>query len=199
MKTIIYIIIGMVLIKGYGQDIIQDIIIDANELSPNSKLDYTLINDFKELEFNKEKSRISFDFIEENTSGTISGLDFKINFNPKDPENASFSGTVLVKTLDTDNFLRDGHLMWEKFFYKKKFPKIFFKSTHVVSFGENTYKIIGDLTIKGIEKEIIITFSLDDKKLLGITSIYTSDFGIDIHENREQNKLNIRFYFPILL
>lgn len=194
MKTVIYIAISLFLIEGFGQDILTS----TNELAPNPTLGYTLINDFKRLEFDKEKSRISFDFIEENTSGTISGLDFKINFNPKDPENASFSGTALVKTLDTDNFLRDGHLMWEKFFYKKKYPKIFFKSTHVVSFGENTYKVIGVLMIKGIEKEIIITFSLDDKKLLGITTIYTSDFGIPIHETREQNKLNVHFYFPVL-
>lgn len=194
MKTFIYIAISMFLIEGFGQDILTS----TNELAPNPTLGYTLINDFKGLEFDKEKSRISFDFIEENTSGTISGLDFKINFNPKDPENASFSGTALVKTLDTDNFLRDGHLMWEKFFYKKKYPKILFKSTHVVAFGENTYKVIGNLTIKGIEKEVIITFSQDDKKMLGITTIYTSDFGIHIHENREQNKLDVRFYFPIL-
>ncbi|WP_438712027.1 YceI family protein [Aquimarina muelleri] len=192
MKIFIYIVISMFLIEGVAQNIL------TNELAPNPKLDYTLINDFKRLEFDKEKSRISFDCKEGNTSGTISGLDFKIKFNPKDPENSSFSGTALVKTLDTDNFLRDGHLMWEKFFYKKKSPKILFKSTHVVSFGKNTYKVIGNLTIKGIEKEIIITFSLDDKKLLGVTTIYTNDFGIHIHEKREQNKLDIRFYFPIL-
>ncbi len=164
----------------------------------NRTTDYTLINDFQGLDFDQEKSRISFDFIEDDTSGTIGGLDFKINFNPSDIDNAVFKGSAMVNTLDTNNFLRDGHLMWEKFFHKKKHPKISFVSKQVVSFEANTYKVIGNLTIKGIQKEVILTFSLDDKKLLGKTTIYTSDFGVSIHDEREKNKLNVRFYFPIL-
>lgn len=194
MRIVFGIFFGIVLfIQGFGQDIISN----TNELTTSPTNDYALINDFQGLEFDKEKSQISFDFIEDDTSGNISGLDFKINFNPKDPENATFKGTALIKTLDTDNFLRDGHLMWEKFFFKKKYPKIAFTSTQVVPFETNTYKVIGNLTIKGIQKEVIITFSHDDKKLLGKTTIYTSDFDVNIHDKREQNKLDIRFYFPI--
>ncbi|WP_109300929.1 YceI family protein [Aquimarina sp. AU474] len=172
----------------------------TNDIIPvdNSTTDYTLINDFQGLDFDQEKSRISFDFIEEETSGTIGGLNFKVNFNPNDIDNAVFKGTAMINTLDTNNFLRDGHLMWEKFFYKKKHPTISFVSTQVVSFDVNTYKVIGNLIIKGIQKEVIITFSLDEKKLLGKTTIYTSDFGVSIHDEREKNKLDVRFYFPII-
>ncbi|GAA4271521.1 YceI family protein [Aquimarina gracilis] len=164
----------------------------------SNRREYALINDYKSLDIDKSKSKITFNFIEEETSGTIGGLDFTIDFNPTDPDNASFKGTALVKTLDTDNFLRDGHLMWEKFFYKKKHPKISFESTQVVSFEENTYKVIGNLTIKGTKKEVIITFTLDDQKLSGVTTIFTSDFGVNIHDEREKNKLDIQFFFPIL-
>ncbi|WP_299436361.1 YceI family protein [uncultured Aquimarina sp.] len=158
-----------------------------------------LINDVIKLEFDKKNAKISFDFVSEETGGTISGLDFKISFNPEDSDNASFKGTALVNTLDTDNFLRDGHLMWEKFFYKKKYPKIAFESKEVVHFGDNNYKVIGNLTIKGITKEVIINFTLDiTKNLLGKTTIYTSDYGVNIHDEREKNKLNIVFDFPIL-
>jgi len=86
-----------------------------------------LINDFIKLEFDKKNSKISFDFVSEETNGSISGLDFKISFNPEDTDNAHFKGTALINTLDTDNFLRDGHLMWEKYFHKKKYPKIAFE------------------------------------------------------------------------
>ncbi|MDH7446442.1 YceI family protein [Aquimarina sp. 2201CG14-23] len=158
-----------------------------------------LINDVVKLEFDVKNSKVSFDFVSEDTSGTIGGLDFKISFNPEDPDNAYFKGTALVNTLDTDNFLRDGHLMWEKFFYKKKYPKISFVSSQVVHFGNNNYKVIGDLTIKGVTKEVIINFTLDiTTKLAGKTTIYTSDYGVNIHDEREKNKLNIVFDFPIL-
>ncbi|WP_103866158.1 YceI family protein [Aquimarina sp. I32.4] len=184
MKTLFYILISILSIQGFGQDF--------------SAADYALIDDSQKLDIDKENSKISFNFIEDQTSGTISGLDFKVNFSPKNAENAVFSGTALVKTLDTNNFLRDGHLMWEKFFHKKKYPKISFVSTQVVTFEQNTYKVIGNLTIKGIQKEVIITFSLDDKKLLGKTIIYTSDFNIHIHDDHKKNKLKIYFYFPLL-
>ncbi|MBQ0736188.1 YceI family protein [Aquimarina celericrescens] len=192
MRTFLNIIMGIYTLQGFGQTTFP------NDGYVSYSGDYALINDFKSLDFDKEKSKVTFNFIEDETSGTISGLDFRIDFNPADPDNASFSGTALVKTLDTDNFLRDGHLMWEKYFYKRKYPKIIFKSKQVVPFETNTYKVIGNLTIKGTQKEVILTFSLDDEKLLGKATIYTSDFGVSIHDERERNKLNIQFYFPIL-
>ncbi|MBP2831920.1 YceI family protein [Aquimarina sp. U1-2] len=159
---------------------------------------YALINDFKNLDFDNDSSRVTFNFIEDNTTGTIGGLDFNIQFNPEDPDNASFVGSAQIKTLDTNNFLRDGHLMWKKFFYKTKYPKIFFNSTHVIAFGNHVFKVIGDLTIKGIKNEIIITFTLNDNELTGTTSINTSNFDIHIHDERKKNKLDIQFHFPIL-
>jgi len=159
----------------------------------------TLINDIVKLEFDKKNAKISFVFVSDDTDGTIGGLDFKISFNPEDPDNAYFKGTALVKTLDTDNFLRDGHLMWEKYFYNKKYPKIHFESTDVVYFNNNVYKVIGNLSIRGVTKEIIINFTLDiTKNLVGTSTIYTSDYGLNIHEDREKNKLDIIFNFPIL-
>ncbi len=193
MKLFIYIIlINLYIVHGFSQNEITN-----NGYTSNSD-EYALINDVKRIEFDKENSRVSFDFISEETSGTISGLDFKIDFNPEDIENASFKGTALIKTLDTDNFLRDGHLMWEKFFYKKKYPTISFSSSQVVPFESNTFKVIGNLTIKGKQKEVIITFTLDKSKLLGKTIIYTSDFDVNIHDEREKNKLEVQFHFPIL-
>ncbi|MDY8136096.1 YceI family protein [Aquimarina sp. 2201CG5-10] len=172
--------------------------INTQNIGVSRGTDYALINDINTLEIDKNNSQITFDFLSENTSGTISGLDFKISLNPDDPDNASFKGTALVKTLDTDNFIRDGHLMWQKFFYKRKYPKISFESTQVVDFDNNTFKVVGNLTIKGTQKEAIITFTLDDQKLVGTTTLYTSDFDVNIHKEREKNKLNVRFYFPLL-
>ncbi|WP_025740505.1 YceI family protein [Aquimarina pacifica] len=192
MKFLIHSLILVVVTYAYPQNLGFEI---ATPPSP----DYSLINDYaSSLRFDKDNATISFDFIDEETPGTISGLDFKIDFNPADPENASFSGSALVETLDTDNFIRDGHLMWAKFFHKKKYPKITFASKQVVSFGTNIYKVIGNLTIKGTTKEVIITFTLSDKSLTGKTSIHTSDFGVNIHDERERNKLDVQFNFPII-
>jgi len=196
MKTNINSIIFLLLLisMGYAQ-----FPTTVDEIKNMPRVDEALINDVVKLEFDKANAKISFDFVSEDTKGTIGGLDFKISFNPEDPDNASFKGTALVNTLDTDNFLRDGHLMWEKFFYKKKYPKIAFESSEVVHFGNNQYKVIGNLTIKGITKEVIINFTLDiTKSLTGTTTIYTSDYGVSIHDEREKNELKVVFDFPIL-
>ncbi len=194
MKVFLNILLTIIIAQGFCQDLTPNN--TGLHTHPNSEL--SLIDDFKSLDIDTKNSKVTFDFIHENTSGSIGGLDFKVDFNPNDPENALFKGSALVKTLDTDNFLRDGHLMWEKFFYKKKYPKITFLSTQVVEFEKNTFKVIGNLTIKGTQKEIIITFTLNDEKLTGKTTIYTSDYGVNIFDEREKNKLNIQFYFPIL-
>ncbi|GAA4278716.1 YceI family protein [Aquimarina mytili] len=194
MKVFLNILLTVIITQGFCQDLTPNT--TGLNTNPNSEL--SLINDFKGLDIDIENSKVTFDFIHENTSGTISGLDFRIDFNPSDPENAVFKGSALVKTIDTDNFLRDGHLMWEKFFYKKKYPKITFTSTQVVEFENNTFKVIGNLTIKGIQKEVIITFNLNDKLLLGKTTIHTSDYGVNIFDERQKNELDIQFHFPIL-
>lgn len=160
-----------------------------------SGLGQDLINDLQSLDIDKEKSTISFEFVEEETSGTIAGLEFDIKFYPNDISNSRFQGSALVETIDTGNFLRDGHLMWKKFFNKKGYPKILFKSTEVVDFGD-TFKVIGLLTIKGIEKEVIITFTSSINGLKGIATIYTSDYDIYIHDEKQKNKLIITFNFP---
>lgn len=192
-----FLIIFTIVFQGVTQTVnINDL--DRNtRTSPNPKEKYALINDLQHIEIDKQKSAISFDFISEDTSGTITGLDFDIKFNPNDPNNASFSGTALVETIDTGNFIRDGHLMWKKFFYKKQYPKIIFKSSHVVDFENNTFKVVGILTIKGVAKEEILTFTLIDKELKGNATIHTSDYDVNIHDEREKNKLNIQFNFPL--
>ena len=124
MRTFLNILICICYTQGFGQDVNPNIVTQPNT-SPTTE--YSLIDDFKGLDFDKKDATVSFYFVEDDTSGIIGGLDFKISFNPNDPENATFKGTALVKTLDTDNFLRDGHLMWQKFFYKKKISQHYFR------------------------------------------------------------------------
>ena len=187
----IFPILLLICTLGYGQQFNADM----NSIPYTGE--YALVNDIQTLNFDFEKSKVSFVFIEDNTDGTIGGLDFDIHFNPADPENSKFIGTAKVKTLDTDNFLRDGHLMWKKFFNEDDYPLIKYVSTQVVDFEDNTFKVIGDLTIKGITKEIVITFIYNSDSLNGKTTINTSDFDINIHSEKEQNKLIVDFYFPV--
>ncbi|PGK52320.1 polyisoprenoid-binding protein [Priestia megaterium] len=78
------------------------------------------------------------------------------------------TATIQVESVTTRNKDRDGHLLGEDFFHAAKFPTITFKSKSVKVLTANEYEITGDLTIKGISKQVV----LKTKALDAIVDIY---------------------------
>ncbi|PZX94248.1 hypothetical protein DOS84_06390 [Flavobacterium aquariorum] len=74
----------------------------------------------------------------------------------EDFENAVFSFTANVDSIDTNDQKRDAHLKSADFFDAEKFPKITFHSTKFKRIGNATFEIIGKLTIKEITKPTIL-------------------------------------------
>ena len=74
----------------------------------------------------------------------------------EDFENAVFSFTANVNSIDTNNKNRDTHLKSADFFDAEKYPKITFQSTKFKRIGDSTFEIIGKLTIKEITKPTIL-------------------------------------------
>ncbi|MCC6398772.1 MAG: polyisoprenoid-binding protein [Bacteroidetes bacterium] len=71
-----------------------------------------------------------------------------------------FTGSILEATIktasvDTDNEARDKHLRSDDFFNAEKFPEITFKSTSIEKSGTDTYKVIGNLTIRDVTKPVV--------------------------------------------
>jgi len=77
-----------------------------------------------------------------------------IDFDGKNVEQGSVAMTVQVASLDTDNQKRDTHLKSPDFFDAAKFPTMTFKSKKVIKGEGNSFKLVGDLTIRGITKEV---------------------------------------------
>jgi polyisoprenoid-binding protein YceI len=77
-----------------------------------------------------------------------------INYNEKKLEASTFSGSVVVNSLNTGIGLRDKHLMEkDEFFQPINFPEIKMVSTKVVS-ENGKLEITWNLTMKGITKSI---------------------------------------------
>lgn len=74
----------------------------------------------------------------------------------EDFENAVFSFTANVDSINTNDPKRDAHLKSADFFDVGKFPKITFHSTKFKRIGDATFEIIGKLTIKEITKPTIL-------------------------------------------
>lgn len=141
------------------------------------------------------KATITFTFVEKGVTGTISGFKSKSIINWEMPEKSIISGTVDAATLKTGNFLRDWSLKGSSYFNVNNFPTISFKSTEVTMSGASI-QVKGILTIKGIAKPIELSLSRKGSRLLGDTTLYSSDFDITIlKKGKEANKVTVQFDF----
>jgi polyisoprenoid-binding protein YceI len=100
--------------------------------------------------------------------GSFKGLQATIQFNEKDLSASSMSASVDAKTVSTGISLRNSDLRnKEEWFNTEKYPKISFKSKKFEKSGSG-YKVLGDLTIKGITKPVEIPFTFSDKNGSGV-------------------------------
>lgn len=76
---------------------------------------------------------------------------------PNDPTTGSGAVTVQSASITTGSEMRDGHLKSADFLDVEKFPEIVFKLKSVAPDGDN-FKVTGDLTIKGVTKEITLEY-----------------------------------------
>jgi polyisoprenoid-binding protein YceI len=79
-----------------------------------------------------------------------------IEFEPQHPELSSVSVTIDASTVDTDTPDRDAHLRSDDFFAVGTYPSITFESTRVVKKDDETFDVVGRLTIRGVTKEVTL-------------------------------------------
>jgi polyisoprenoid-binding protein YceI len=92
-----------------------------------------------------------------NVRGEFDGPSGTVTFDPKD-----LAGTLRVdasidaKSINTRNPDRDKDLRSALFFDVEKFPRITFKSKRAEAAGPNHVKVVGDLTMHGVTKEVTL-------------------------------------------
>ena len=75
-------------------------------------------------------------------------------------EKSSVEATVEVTSVNTANEKRDAHLQVPDFFDTAKFATATFKSKAWKKTGEDAFDVTGDLTIKGVSKEVVLKTKL---------------------------------------
>lgn len=90
-------------------------------------------------------STVTGSFKNFNGSVTTSGEDF---------EDAQISFTMDVTSIDTNQPQRDEHLRSAEFFDAATHPEINFRSTSFKKVNDSNYKLLGNLTMKGISKQV---------------------------------------------
>ncbi|MGY3052957.1 polyisoprenoid-binding protein YceI [Pedobacter sp. UYEF25] len=87
-------------------------------------------------------------------TGSFKKFDGKITTNGEGFNDAKVSLSLEVKSVDTGQEMRDGHLQSGDFFEAEQYPTITFESTSFTKTDDENYKMIGDLTMKGVTKPV---------------------------------------------
>ncbi|HEX9017104.1 MAG TPA: YceI family protein [Chloroflexota bacterium] len=88
--------------------------------------------------------------------GRFANFDVKVDFDPEKPADSSVEARIEAASVETNAGDRDGHLRSADFFDAEKYPFITFKSRRVERQGNGNYAIVGDLTIKGVTREVVL-------------------------------------------
>ena len=87
-------------------------------------------------------------------TGYFKKFDGIVKTNGEDFTNADIEIAIETKSINTENERRDNHLRSDDFFNAEKYPEIKFKSRSLKKVEDNQYKMVGDLTIRDVTKEV---------------------------------------------
>src|SRR5262249_45999447 len=125
-----------------------------------------------------------------NVRGTLGMVTGSVNLDESDVTKSSVEATIDATGISTRDGMRDGDLKGPDFLYVTKYPKVTFKSKKVEKVADGTFKVTGDLTLRGVTKEVALSVEGTPKpfhdqmgvlKLGGVakTKINRRVFGMD--------------------
>ncbi len=88
------------------------------------------------------------------TEGNFKSFTGNVSAQKEDFSDLSADFIIQVKSINTDDEKRDGHLAGPDFFDAEKYPTITFKSTSFKRADEKTYKLAGELSMHGVTKPV---------------------------------------------
>jgi len=79
-----------------------------------------------------------------------------VNFDEATPANSTVNVQIEAASVNTKEAQRDGHLKSPDFFDADKYPYLTFKSKRVKVVDSQHAKLVGDMTIRDITKEVVM-------------------------------------------
>jgi polyisoprenoid-binding protein YceI len=117
--------------------------------------------------------------------GAVTG---HVAFAGEDYSQAQADVTIEAASIDTREDKRDAHLRSADFFDVERFPTLTFKSRRVQGIKGDAFQLVGDLTIKGITREVVLDVAVEGFQkdpwgnqkaaFTATTRISRTDFGL---------------------
>lgn len=141
--------------------------------------------------------------------GSFDEFEAEVFLDGEDPTRSRGRIVIQTASVDTRNADRDNHLRSNDFFDMATYPELTFVSTSVLPVGDGSYRVAGDLTIKGVTKAVAIDFEYTGNVvdpynnirvgLEGSVTINRSDWGVSFNAPLEaggllvSEKINLDF------
>ena len=93
--------------------------------------------------------------------GRFKKMEGKIVGSLDDPEHASVEIAIDVNSIDTGEPQRDAHLRSADFFDAEHHPTLTFKSRRIERTGDGSYRVLGDLTMRGVTREVPVDVTFE--------------------------------------
>lgn len=88
--------------------------------------------------------------------GQFERFNVDVDFNEAEPARSSVHAQIDVASINTKDQQRDGHLKSPDFLDVETHPYITFNSKRIEKINDHHGRIIGDLTIRGITREVVL-------------------------------------------
>jgi polyisoprenoid-binding protein YceI len=95
--------------------------------------------------------------------GQFKTVDATVLWDESDITRSSIEASIDAASLVTGQDFRDNHLRSEDFLHTGEHPAIDFKSKRIEPKGDDKFQIIGDLTIRGITREVALDTSFEGR------------------------------------
>jgi len=115
-----------------------------------------------------------------------------------DFSDAVFELSVEVPSINTQVEMRDNHLRSADFFEVEKYPSMDFKSTSIVWVSKNRYKLTGNLTLRGITKQVTMDLWYRGTNVDAKTNKSTAGFQLTGVIKRSDFYVGPKFPAPML-
>ena len=101
-----------------------------------------------------------------------------------DPSRSSVEVEIDAASIDTREEKRDAHLRSPDFLDVQNYPTITFKSSRVERTGQDRLRVIGDLTIHGTTREVVLDTTINGRG--------TNPFGLEVAGFTAETTINRR-------
>lgn len=129
--------------------------------------------------------------------GAVTGT---MNLDEQDPTRSTILATIDATGIDTRDAKRDKHLREPDFLDTAKYPTITFKSKKVTKVSDNRYAVAGDLTMRGVTREVTLEVEgsptplkdpFGNTKIGGVatTRLNRKDFGVNFSKTMDNGGL----------